>query len=250
VSALNLDWSEPGDPPKSVRAKPLAKPVTYAPLTREREVELVRRYREDGDLDARDELVGAHRPMVVAMAQPMWRGNRTPLDTLIEYGMFGLRIAAEPLRPSLTKKGKMVGFDPTKGSRFSTYARHKALQWMRDALADDPGPVLKEEESTKAAEAAEDGDWRTAPSLRGIFHDTPAVVLILQRRDSYRQPNHPWDLWHPPRWAADQYKRKVRWRNFRKHPRTSTELANLKAYRWRVGRILKTYEAAAKRDGT
>jgi DNA-directed RNA polymerase sigma subunit (sigma70/sigma32) len=59
-------------------------------------------------------------------AKHRWRGNGTSLAALVEYGMLGLRIAAEPSRPSYTKKGKLVGFDPTQGYRFSTYARSYA----------------------------------------------------------------------------------------------------------------------------
>ena len=70
---LKLDWAEPGDPPnadyKSVRAKPLPEPISYPGLTREVELELVRRWRENGDELALERLVGAHRPMVVNMAR-------------------------------------------------------------------------------------------------------------------------------------------------------------------------------------
>ena len=68
----------PSDPPDyaKVRAKPLAKPERYELLTREDELELIRAYHEDGDLDALDRLVGAHRPMVVRLARRFARGNR------------------------------------------------------------------------------------------------------------------------------------------------------------------------------
>jgi hypothetical protein len=75
------------------------------------ERELIRRYHATG------------RPMVVRMAKHRYRGNGTSLAALVEYWMLGVRLAAEPPRPSLTKKGKLVGFDPSKGYRFSTYAR-------------------------------------------------------------------------------------------------------------------------------
>ena len=143
------DWAEPGDPPcydfARVRAAPLAKPAPYGSVDRELELELIRRYRRHGDLYALEWLVEAHRPMVVRMAKHRWRANGTSLAALIEYGMLGLRFAAEPMRPSKTKKGKMVGFDPSKGNRFGTYARDYADKEMRDALAGDPGPALKPE---------------------------------------------------------------------------------------------------------
>ena len=67
------DWAEPGDPPcydyGRVRAKPFAKPTPYGSLDRDLELELVRRYREHGDLEALEWLAEAHRPMVVRMAK-------------------------------------------------------------------------------------------------------------------------------------------------------------------------------------
>jgi DNA-directed RNA polymerase sigma subunit (sigma70/sigma32) len=117
----HYDWAEPGDPlpigtavrrrrngstvfsisPKVARApRPAGQPVRYRPLTPEIEIELVRAYREDGDLDALEWLVEAHRPMVVRMAKHRSRGN-TPLKALVEYGMMGLRVAAQPRRPGV-----------------------------------------------------------------------------------------------------------------------------------------------------
>ena len=127
----------PSDPPDyaRVRAKPLAKPERYESLTREDELELIRAYHEDGDLDALDRLVGAHRPMVVRLARRFARGNPRKLEAFVEYGMLGLMEAAAPPRPSLTKKGAMVGFDPSK-YRFSAYARSYAEKMMRTATPD------------------------------------------------------------------------------------------------------------------
>ena len=120
----------------SVRApRPPDEPERYESLTREVELELIRAYREDGDLDALDQLVGAHRPMVVRLARRFARGNPRKLETFVEYGMLGLMEAAAPPRPSLTKKGQLVGFDPSK-YRFSTYSRHYAEAIMRTATPD------------------------------------------------------------------------------------------------------------------
>ena len=127
----------PSDPPDyaKVRAKPLAKPERYELLTPEDELELIRAYHEDGDLDALDRLVGAHRPMVVRLARRFARGNPQKLEVFVEYGMLGLMEAAAPPRPSLRKKGAMVGFDPSK-YRFSAYARSYAEKMMRTATPD------------------------------------------------------------------------------------------------------------------
>jgi hypothetical protein len=81
--------------------------------------------------NALNALVEAHRPMVISMAK---RLNRRHLRLLVEYGMLGLRIAAGPQRPSKTKKGKLAGFDPAKGYRFSTYGRRVAARYMAAAV--------------------------------------------------------------------------------------------------------------------
>ena len=163
MSLLRLEWAEPGDPPgadyDSVRAKPLAKPVSYAPLTREVEVELIRRYHQDGNQHALDSLVGAHRPMLVSMAKNMWRCTGTPLKALIEYGMLGLRIAAGPPRLSKTKKGAMIGFDPGKGTRFGTYARPYAKKEMMAAAGGYMSPPLDPDFEHKTTATVE--EWLT-----------------------------------------------------------------------------------------
>jgi hypothetical protein len=117
-----------------VRAKSLAKPKRYDPLSRDAEIDLIRRWWGDGDLDALDQLVGVHRPMAVRMARRWARGNRRLLHIFVEYGIMGIQIAADPPRPSLTKKGALVGFDPAKG-RFSTHARQHVDKLIRTAMS-------------------------------------------------------------------------------------------------------------------
>ena len=247
---LKLDWAEPGDPPnadyKSVRAKPLAKPISYPGLTREVELELVRRWRENGDEMALDRLVGAHRPMVVNMARHRQRLNGTSLAALVEYGMLGVRLAAEPPRPSQTKKAKVVGFDPATGHRFSTYARHHADKQMRAALSDvrwEPSPDFNSEPNLAlaAGKAAEEMEgWRSARSLRGTASQAP-VVVALQQRKPYFKCYVPWTLWNP-----SEPERKARPRNFIKHPRTKRELDNRNAHYARSSSVLQTYVNMAK----
>ena len=298
---VHYEWAEPGDPPNpdyaSVRSRPLAKRVSYPPITPEIERELIRAYHEDGDLDALDWLVEAHRPMVVRMAKSKWRGKGTTLKALVEYGMLGLRLAAEPPRPSLTKKGKLVGFDPSKG-RFSTYARHHADKEMRAALADDP-PALSSEFQEKAIVEVESWGERVEPDEET---DRPSDLNIAPRpdRDYWRPPKYEHDLagpmlsaprhrcayqssggaalsfikewlgyaregithlqrrrwhycgtvqstlWNPPPWAKDQFKRKVRPRNYQTHPRTATELAGRDLYQGGHYLVLRTHEDLAK----
>src|SRR5262245_24122179 len=139
---VHYDWRGPGDRPirDYTPSRPIPKPVVSPSLAVEAERELVRRYQKNGDEEALEQLVGAYRPMLVSMARSMWRGNGTKLQAVIEYGVMGMKTCAHAPRPSLTKKGEMVGFDLTKGYRFGTYARREALAWMKEALADDPKP--------------------------------------------------------------------------------------------------------------
>jgi RNA polymerase sigma-32 factor len=81
-------------------------------LSREQELELARRYR-DGDTLAGDELVAAHLRFVVSMARK-YRGYRVPFADLVGEGSLGV---LEALRR----------FEPERGLRFLTYARH----WIR-----------------------------------------------------------------------------------------------------------------------
>jgi hypothetical protein len=247
---------------KSVRAKPLAKPISYPGLTREVELELVRAYREDGDLDALDWLVGAHRPMVVRMAQHRRRPEGFTLRALIEYGMLGVRMAAEPPRPSLTKKGEMVGFDPAAGHRFNTYARHQADKEMRAALVGDPREPTGYDQDTKERLAEADKKakseakareemyaWHRAPSLCGTDIESLACpkqrrvnldfILMKQEDGAYFKPSRPWTLWNPTR-----PQQKMGPRNFNKHPRTKLELEN--RYRDKAYPVLWGYEDVAK----
>jgi hypothetical protein len=181
--------------------------------------------------------------MVVNMARHMWRTG-VPLKVLVEYGMLGLRIAAQPPRPSKTKKGAMVGFDPSTGNRFSTYARSYAAKEMRAAIANDVyEPLVKPEFGQKATVEFE--EWSTAESLKGPL---PPILRHLRERRKSPPCILPLTLWHPPTWAKDQYKRPVKLRNYLKCPATPTEWANKDAFYGVWADALKSFEALA-RDG-
>jgi RNA polymerase primary sigma factor len=84
-------------------------------LSREQEVELAKRI-EQGDENARDELIQANLRLVVSVAT-RYQGHNVPLEDLIQEGNIGLMKAA----------GK---FDYQKGFKFSTYA----IWWIRQAI--------------------------------------------------------------------------------------------------------------------
>ena len=96
------------------------------PLPREREVELAARIQE-GDTDARDELVKANLLFVVSVARPFQHCG-LPLSDLIGAGNLGLMIAAER-------------FDGTKGYKFISYAVWWIRQSILAALAEQPRVV-------------------------------------------------------------------------------------------------------------
>jgi len=85
----------------------------YPTLTREQEVELARRFRDEDDREAANTLVQCHIRSVLKMAQK-YRGYGLYLSDLVAEGSIGLLEAVQR-------------FDPDRGVRFLTYARH----WVR-----------------------------------------------------------------------------------------------------------------------
>ena len=88
------------------------------PLSREREVELAARIQE-GDTEARDELVKANLLFVISIAR-QYQNRGLPLSDLIGAGNLGLMIAAER-------------FDGAKGFKFISYA----VWWIRQSILMD-----------------------------------------------------------------------------------------------------------------
>ncbi len=88
-------------------------------LTAEQERELAGRISE-GDAEARDHMVRANLRLVVSIARG-YSSRGLTLEDLIEEGNLGLLRAVE-------------GFDPTMGTRFSTYASYWIKQSIKRAL--------------------------------------------------------------------------------------------------------------------
>src|SRR5262245_25456013 len=89
-------------------------------LSREDEMKLAWRVREDGDPEARDRLARANLRLVVNLAR-RYAGKGVALEDLIAEGNLGLLRSVE-------------GFDPSLGLRFSTYACYWIKQSMKRAL--------------------------------------------------------------------------------------------------------------------
>jgi RNA polymerase sigma-32 factor len=87
-------------------------------LSRDREFELARRWREEQDEAALHELVRAYTRLVVAIAA-RFRNYGLPLGDLVQEGNVGLMQAA-------------IRFEPAREVRFSTYAGW----WVRSAIQD------------------------------------------------------------------------------------------------------------------
>ncbi len=95
---------------------------THAPLppllSRERELELTRRWRDGRDRGALAEIVAAFDRLVLSNAR-RYRNYGLPLDDLVQEGHVGLLQAA-------------ARFEPERGLRFATYA----IWWVRAAIQD------------------------------------------------------------------------------------------------------------------
>ncbi len=87
-------------------------------LSREREFELARRWRQVNDEEALHELVTAYARLVISMAS-RFRNYGLPAADLIQEGCIGLMQAA-------------TRFEPERELRFSTYA----VWWIRSAMQD------------------------------------------------------------------------------------------------------------------
>jgi len=87
-------------------------------LSREHRLDLARRWRENADGSALQELVRAYTRLAVSVAGT-YRPYGLPIGDLIEEGNIGLLEAA-------------MRFEPERNLRFSTYA----IWWIRSALQD------------------------------------------------------------------------------------------------------------------
>lgn len=85
-------------------------------LSGEDEAELIRRWRQDGDVAARDRLIAAHLRLVIKTAG-QFKGYGLPTADLVAEGNLGLVRALD-------------GFEPERNLRFSTYAQW----WVRAAM--------------------------------------------------------------------------------------------------------------------
>ena len=97
-----------GDPIERGNRRYISSIMAAPFLERDHEHDLARRWRENRDIKALHELIGAYARFVIRIAQ-RFRGYGLPLGDLIQEGNIGLMEAA-------------ARFDPERKVRFSTYA--------------------------------------------------------------------------------------------------------------------------------
>jgi RNA polymerase sigma-32 factor len=90
----------------------------FAMLEREQEYDLAKRWRENGDRVAADQLVTSHLRLAAKIAMG-YRGYGLPISEIISEGNVGLMQA-------------LNRFEPEKGFRFATYA----IWWIRASIQD------------------------------------------------------------------------------------------------------------------
>jgi RNA polymerase primary sigma factor len=101
--------------------------INETPLLNPEEVRQLAYRIEDGDQEARDHMVRANLRLVVNVARG-YSGKGLCLPDLIEEGNLGLLRAVE-------------AFDPSRGTRFSTYACYWIRQSMKRALINTSGTI-------------------------------------------------------------------------------------------------------------
>ena len=102
------------DEPAAERSVRKARPArtgrtsTRSAWDKEKTRELFRKYKEEGDMDAREKLVMSHMNLVRFLANK-FKNRGEPLDDLVQVGYLGLLKAIDR-------------FDPSRGLEFTTYA--------------------------------------------------------------------------------------------------------------------------------
>lgn len=99
----------------------------YGLLTREEEVELSRRYHEEGDMEAFKTLVVSNLKLVISIAK-RYRNRGMDFNDLIQEGNYGLIRGLEK-------------FDYTRGNRISTYVTWWIRQCIVRGLAEKGRPI-------------------------------------------------------------------------------------------------------------
>lgn len=143
------------------------------PIPREQEWDLIRRYQQNGDQEARDRLVRANLRFVASIAQEYWGRGIEPQE-LIALGCVGLLKAIER-------------FDPDAGWKFISYA----VWWIRQTILAElaqgelvrrplNGPAvgsrMRKAEHTLAQATGRQPDPRAVARAAGVSDADPLAV--------------------------------------------------------------------------
>ena len=127
---------------------------------KDRTRELFRRYKEEGDTEAREQLIVSHLNLVRFLASK-FKNRGEPLDDLIQVGTIGLIKAIDR-------------FDPDRGLEFTTYATPTIMGEIKRHFRDKGWsvrvPRRLQELSQKAGQATEDltRELQRSPSVEEI----------------------------------------------------------------------------------
>ncbi|MBU6373360.1 MAG: RNA polymerase factor sigma-32 [Alphaproteobacteria bacterium] len=144
-------------------ARRFVKDAMRAPLLeQQRELELARRWRGDGDERALHELTTAYMRLVIAMAA-RFRNYGLPMSDLIQEGNIGLMQAA-------------ARFEPEREVRFSTYA----AWWIRSSIQDY---ILRNWSIVRTGTtAAQKSLFFNLRRLRALINDTGDGAMTPENR--------------------------------------------------------------------
>jgi alternative sigma factor RpoH len=155
----------------------------FAPLDRETELKLARRWRRRGDARAAHALVQSHLRFVIKIANG-YRGYGLAVADLVEEGNIGLLEAVKR-------------FDPERGLRFMTYAAywvrayilaHVLKQWSLVGVGTGPLQsklffrMARERAKITAALGASAGESDVEAMLAQRFHTTPERIRDMTGR--------------------------------------------------------------------
>jgi RNA polymerase sigma factor (sigma-70 family) len=118
--------------------------ISFIPLTRDEEKELFRRFYQDGDVEARNEIIKRHLKLTAKLSLTYAKGALSD-DDAISAGNFGLIQALES-----------KCFDPSRGYLFSSYVRFYIRGQVLEALRNSgwKGQLSDEEDGDNFAPEA------------------------------------------------------------------------------------------------
>ena len=151
---------------------------------KERTRELFRRYKDEGDLDAREQLIVSHLNLVRFLASK-FKNRGEPLEDLVQVGTIGLIKAIDR-------------FDPDRGLEFTTYATPTIMGEIKRHFRDKGWsvrvPRRLQELSQKVSQATEEltRELQRSPSVEEIANRIGASVDdVLEAMESTRTSSPP-----------------------------------------------------------